>query len=508
MRPRNSVISSYFSEESYKGQDIVNYGARIPLHKCAADELIAKFDKSARQRISKPDQNIQFFELRQEHLFWLRQMWFDPNDPTFPNEIGDHTGIVAVKFIESNIDCSDLDGNYFITHTQVIGGVIWAPSGPGLFMHQLVAGQEGKDLNVPTLLIAESVRKYNTDEFKQYAWLDVGVSYNPKRQDFFQQFAVEKYPIILKKPHNVPVIRLTPFRGFENKREINVPVDLPLSFKDCVTFFPRASYALYGCLKYLDLNQDDTVLIVKTFGSKLISGCVTKQIERVCKWKLYGHDEFLDKDVKAVLIINEFGLIMKQFNDVVKKFKDLNIPVIEDSAWMIGRDRLRNSLADFTIYSCQKTLGINYGGILHGVDLDDDFMWSIGCLDTFKRTKFFNEEDFSLSTVNINKRINLWRYYDSLVRGDCMTPDNCYDYAGAIERGEWMPTVYLQRFKDDAEADAIVERLEDFGIEAGRYWGEPIVYLPIHQNMTEAEVEYMFAVVRGYFNLCRDWKGK
>jgi hypothetical protein len=72
----------------------------------------------------------------------------------------------------------------------------------------------------------------------------------------------------------------------------------------------------------------------------------------------------------------------------------------------------------------------------------------------------------------------------------------------------YLSTVYLQKFKDDTEADAIVARLEEFGIQAGRYWGEPVVYLPIHQSITTEEIEYMFAVVRGYFNLCRDYGKK
>src|SRR3990167_6121514 len=103
-------------------------------------------------------------------------MWFDQKDDTFPTTMDGHTGIVAIN-----------------SSLVVVAGAIWAESGNQLFLHQLVADDYGK--------------RYHD----KYHALDIGVSYNPKRYEFFKNFEVETYPIILKKPFYVPVIRFSPF---------------------------------------------------------------------------------------------------------------------------------------------------------------------------------------------------------------------------------------------------------------------------------------------------------
>ena len=134
--------------------------------------------------------------------------------------------------------------------------------------------------------------------------------------------------------------------------------------------------------------------------------------------------------------------------------------------------------------------------------MTDEFLWSIGCLDAFKRDAYYQAD----RVVDVEKRVILWEYYNMLVdkAGMEITDDK---YRQAITDG-WVPTIYMQKFKDEAECIAIKDRLEEFGIQAGVYWGSSCLYLPIHQNMSMSEVEYMFAVIMGYFNLCKNYNGK
>lgn len=484
---RNSVICPLFEEQSYKGQDIVNYGIKIPLGTMSNDAIFKRFSRNAGRIIEKQPAGLIFQPLEDKHLPMLRELWFDPQDKTFPDTLGtDHFGLVAIM---AGKDAED--------HDMLLGGIIWADVGNRTaFLHQLVSGEHGKKLGIPTHLIWQSVLSYNRED-RSIDMLDIGVSYNPARYKFFENFKVETYPIILKKPFYVPIIRLTPFRRIEELRETREDFDWK---EHKATFFPRGSYALYGGLKHIGVTHGDKVGIVKTFPTHFISGCVTGAIEKTgASWQNWPNERDL-KDLKALVVVHEFGVAANSMTvlSMVHQCKELGIPVIEDCAWS-DKKILQN--ADYSVFSLQKILPVNYGGILMGVHLDDDFMWKIGCLDAFKRERAYFEEE---EDAGEPRRRDLWHLYHRLVTENGMTPDGLCDWEDRAS-AEWMPTVYMQSFASDEEANAIVARLEEFGIQAGRYWGTNSVYLPIHQSMTDEEVRYMFAVVRGYFNLCRDY---
>lgn len=474
---RNPIVSPRFDEESYKGQDVVHAGIRIPLKGYMPLDLLVKFSRRAQRIIKLPADDytgIKYFPMLEDELADLRALWFDPEDKTFPTHLDNHIGITARK-----------DG-------KIIGGVIWAFAGKNLFLHQLISGPEGKELQLPTLLIWQSVIMYCAKQ--AFHSLDIGVSYNPKRYEFFKNFAVETYPIILKKPFYVPVIRLAPFRVMNPMMEHGeVQID------ENATFLPRGNYALFAALKHAGVGPGDLVSVVKTFGSNFLTGCVSSTIEKTgAEWKLR---DIIRTGTKAVVVVHEFGISVYQEKDmeIIEHARSLGIAIIEDCAWRSYRVW---DWSTYAIFSLQKMYPINYGGLLIGAKIDDETLWSWGCLDIVKRERITHEAAFDAGD---DTRKRNWQFYHALAMADGMQSDDCYDYAAAVEAGTWIPTVYMQKFESDEIADAIVARLEEFGIQAGRYWGEPVVYLPIHQNMTTEEIVYMFAVVKGYFNLCRDY---
>lgn len=474
---KNDVVSPRFEEKNYKGQDVVHYGISIPLQVApmmySPTNILEMFSRRA-QRIIQKRIPIEFRKMTDADLPVLRKLWFDENDVTFPNEMGnEHIGIVGTK-----------------ANGEVMGGVIWSYARKDqLFLHQLISGDDGKRIGLPTLLIWESVKRYSYSDIK---YLDIGVSYNPKRYEFFCNFAVEKYPIILKKPFYVPVIRFSPFRSFES---MNKKV---AKLRDDQTFLPRGSYAIYAALKHIGIKEGDQVVIVKTFEGKFISGCVTSTIEKTgASWRLRGWDS--EDKAKALVVIHEFGVPVyrKQDLDFIEWAKRNNVPIIEDCAWRL--DSVMGKQSTYRVYSMQKMCNMNYGGLLSGVKLDNDFLWKIGCYDFVKEKMMYEEIDVK----DHDKRIELWRAFHVLVIGSGMKPFDTCGYAdGKIK---WLPTVYMLDVENEIDAKALVDRLEEFGIQAGRYWGTNAIYVPIHQNMSKAEVEYMFAVIRGYYNLCRDY---
>lgn len=477
---RNKVISPRFDETEYKGQDVVHLGVRIPLQEFTLEDLWDKLGSKLRNKLNNVtiERDIDFMDImlnEVDDLAALRAMWFDPSDPTFPSKM-------------------DLRGHYGIVARskagRVQGGILLKESGSSLFMYQVVTNEEGKDINLAARLIWEAVKRFHG----QFHSIDVGVSYNPKRYQFFKQFAIQTYPIILKRPELVPVIRLAPFRIMNNADHEG---DIVLS-KDA-TFFPRGSYALYAALKNLNIGPGDLVTIVKTFGSNYISGCVVGMVDKTgANWALRELDF---QKTKAVIAVHEFGIPVFQKDDInmLEAARQAGIPVIEDCAWRSYRVW---DWSKYAVMSLSKMYPLNYGGLLIGENIPDDTLWSWGVLDTVKRERFMHEGGFD-SGAETRKRN--WLLYHDLVVSNGMSFDTCFDYKSAVESGAWVPTVYLQRFSSDQEADEVVARLEEFGVQAGHYHGEPLVFLPIHQNMTIAEVEYMFAVVAGYYNLCKDY---
>ena len=469
-----SVVSPRFQEDKYKGQDVVHRGVRIPLG-IGPYKVRESFSRNARRILDKDVEGVTFRDLEQKDLYVLRQFWFDKEDPTFPREMGTHVGMVAV-----------FDGT-------IIGGAIWKPEGQNLFLHQLVTSPSGKGMQIGTHLIWQSVLKFSGGLWHS---LDIGVSYNPGRMAFFKNFAVERYPVILKKPFYVPVIRLSPFRSLADKTKEQ---DLVQWKKWGMTFLPRGIYAIEAALRHINVQPGDHISIVKTFGSEYITRCVTNMIEKLgCTWSLRGFEE----NTKAVIAIHEFGVPVYQEQDmnILDRARKLMMPIIEDCAWMNTQVWEWSS---YQVFSMQKMLNMNYGGVLKGIYIDDEQLWKWGLLDYVKRQAVAWEPEHDSQP---EVRVKNWRLYHKLVTEDGMMPDDCYDYVAAIDSKVWVPTVYMQKFETDEIANDIVARLEEFGIQAGRYWGENVVFLPIHQNMSEREVEYMFAVVRGYFNSCRDFK--
>lgn len=468
----NTHISPRFEEQFYKGQDIVHEGIRIPLKKESLESILEHLDRLVKRTISVvPPFDVVPLEL--SHLAELRKLWFDPSDETFPSEMGDRIGWTAV-----------LSG-------EIIGGIVLSPSGKNLFLHQLISGEKGKELKVPTQLMYWAAKELVGKEWNS---IDVGVSYNPKRYEFFRHFAIETYPVILKKPFQPPTIRLSPFDGFHGVFQEEMKNTLP----ENSTFAPRGTYALLALLKHLGLQKTDCVTIIKTFGSQYIPRCVTDTIEKVCDWRL----GWTNINTKAYLIIHEFGVTCNKLSDEeVSIIKSKGTPIIEDCAW---RDTKALPYSDYWFTSEQKMHSLNYGSIIHGVSIPDDKMWEYGCFDFVKRQDYLKKP--MESSAPMVRAKNWLRMYD-LMKDDGMETDACYDWEGAVRRAEWTPTIMFLRTKDENESKQLVERLNDFGVQAGVYWGEPLVFLPIHQNMSKADVDYVFAVVRGYYNLCANYGG-
>src|SRR5690606_13785846 len=88
-----------------------------------------------------------------------------------------------------------------------------------------------------------------------------------------------------------------------------------------------------------------------------------------------------------------------------------------------------------------------------------------------------------------------WAFLASLFRKDGM-----YTFT-ELEEGV-SPAIF---FLSTDKFQEYFERYQNFGVETGRYYQGNALFLPVHQNLSQAQLEYVYAVYRGSLNLSSNY---
>src|SRR5262245_38657483 len=116
--------------------------------------------------------------------------------------------------------------------------------------------------------------------------------------------------------------------------------------------------AIHLALRALQLARQDVVTILTTTGNFYISGCVTHEIEKFCRWS-----REVEPQTKALLVNHEFGFPYEE----LRALRRFNVPIIEDAAHAFAsnnRDQSAGTVGDFVVYSFPKFFPIQTGGLL------------------------------------------------------------------------------------------------------------------------------------------------
>ncbi len=466
----------------YHGKDLLHEGCLLKIDPDYSWERISgKIRNKIRQaenlnirieRVPGTAKNIQDF----------RTVWFDPNDETLPAKLSPD----EVMYLAYLAD-------------RLIGGLILTPSSQSvLFMHNLGANEEGKRANVTPLLLWHAVKDLVGS---QYHYIDVGVTFRPTLYTFFRNWQTDRYPIIFNPPFIRPDIRLTPFTAndivpYNSTAEYRVE-DFTTLFGQNYTILPRAIHCLKALMKHLGLTSNDNVAVMTTFQTGYLSRCVSGPIEHYCKVT-----DKIDATTKAVVVVHEFGFPHPDTLKLKETCQAKGIPLIEDCAWsygsMIDKKHRIGDVGDYAIFSLPKILPMQYGGVLKGVTISDDDNWNnYQLLDYFKREVVFaqiTELATSLPEANEKRREN-WDYLRDLFARDGFTtfaelPDGVYPGAFLVQ---------LDSFEE------LFERYTAFGVETGRYYQGKALFLPVHQNLTRPQLDYIYGAFRGKLNLSSNY---
>jgi hypothetical protein len=227
----------------------------------------------------------------------------------------------------------------------------------------------------------------------------------------------------------------------------------------------------------LDLRQDDEVLIETTSGSSYVSSCVTDAIAKHCRWA-----RCISERTRAVLLIHEFGFPAR-LSDTAKA---AGLPVIEDCAYALGSQNPEGTIGaigDYVVYSFSKALPMPFGGLLKSPRP------TIGASALSPRGRhvlpFLLENHLPRLEAACRRRHELFEEYRQRFGSVGLLP--------LFEPGPWVvPHSFVVAMPDQREAETIKPLLHKAGIISSVLYGGGGYFLPNHQSLSAAAIDYIF----------------
>lgn len=378
----------------YIGKDLIHTGSALELD---PEKLRSSLAHSARKNVRKAQRfgfEIERRDGTPEELDALRALWYLPEDPNFPEELGP----------DDVLYLAHLDG-------ELVGGMILVPVGTHYFLNNLLADDRGKAGQLQSLLLWNAVHDLADSGF---GYIDIGVSYRPNLQRFFKQWRSFEYPVLFNPPHLAPRI------GFQPFQRLTTP--------------PEA------------IDRD--------------------AIAELCHGRPFT---ILPSRDIAFEVAGERGL----------DAREVVAPALDAEACEI---------VDLT-----RLLPVAHGALLVGEAIDTKELWNRhGCYD-FVKTEYL-ERVLTVAAANWTdlwaSRLIVWQQYAAhFEREDAeLVPSGAF------------PSSFAMRVEG---AHALAERYASFGVET--FVADGALHLPCHQELNEAEIEYVYAIYRGHLNLCSAW---
>lgn len=299
--------------------------------------------------------------------------------------------------------------------------------------------------------------------------------------------------IINPDPYSLPAYRIGPFRTIDLSVNHCLP-DSELIDEYFKKRFRGRDYvytengrkAINIALASYQLEKNDVVTILTTSGNYYISGCVTHEIEKFCKWS-----RDIKSETKILFVNHEFGY---PFTDL-QRLQDYKLPIIEDCAGsFFSNDENENigNIGDFVIYSFPKMFPLQAGGLLlsnrTGRIETQEQLDNLTCryVKNVLSAQIVNEEEI------IRKRLSNYKILRSL-----------FNSLGFSERfpleSGTVPGVFLFR-TDDYHID-LPELKKYFwahGVQCSVFYGEDAFFIPVHQALTEQDLSYFHEIMKSF----------
>lgn len=301
--------------------------------------------------------------------------------------------------------------------------------------------------------------------------------------------------IINPDPYSLPAYRIGPFRTHDLSINHSLPdSDLIDEYfnerflgRDYI-YTENGRKAINLALQFYKLKIDDVVTIVTTSGNFYISGCVTNEIEKFCKWS-----RNIEDSTKLIFVNHEFGY---PYSDL-KKLKEYKLPIIEDCAGSFFSRDIKNeigNIGDFVIYSFPKMFPLQIGGLL--------------VCNSPKGLKKVNQIPPArlrhVKNVLSNHIKNKERIIGDRISNYYFLKEK-FESIGFLERFQLdngtVPGVFM--FRDYALNLDLPELKKYFyahGIQCSLFYGEESFFIPVHQALNEYDMLYFHEVMKSFIH--------
>lgn len=275
-----------------------------------------------------------------------------------------------------------------------------------------------------------------------------------------------------------PPVRIAPFsgrylyRGEASESQMRSCLEYLGERFGTYTVQPKARICIDKALGHYALQPDDVVTILTASGNFYISSCVTKAIEKVCRWSM----EITPK-TKVLLVNHEFGYPFRNWDFALS----FNLPIIEDCAYaFLTSDDNIGKHGDFVIYSLPKAFPMQMGAILKS---------NVECsIDEDEDVKRYVLNSLALEIENIpeisSRRLANMNHYLSR-----LAPLGVRPFFGSAVEGV-VPGTFLFSWAEDIDYPALKKFMQYNGVECSCFYGKPAFFIPVHQNLTENELDY------------------
>lgn len=293
-------------------------------------------------------------------------------------------------------------------------------------------------------------------------------------------------------PYLQPAYRISPFKtedvtknnSFASSEKIDDYFSKRFSDKQ-YHYTETGRTAINIALSQHDLQLDDVVTIFTTTNNFYVSGCITKEIEKFCKWS-----RKIEPNTKLIFLNHEFGYPIKN----AAQYLTHNLPIIEDCCHCFFSKNLDNSIGnigDFVIFSFPKMFPIQIGGLLvsknkihplHGLMSKEQLVYTKNVLS------FYVTEEKEI----IEKRKANYNYLLEKINSNNFSPRFDSDELA-------IPGVFMFRVINK-KIDLAQLKLHFYahGVQCSVFYGEETFFIPVHQGLNNGDLDYFIEILNSF----------
>jgi hypothetical protein len=455
----------------YIGKDVITQGALLHLDPKKAWTLLRS---RAKQGIRKARRaGVKIVESRDLSL--MAKVWYDPDTLCERLEPGQRLFLAYLG-------------------DDLIGGIIVTPvTRNTLFYHYGGTSEQGRAVEANACLLWHVVEEFQNSSFE---YLDVGVSFRPQLQHYFQKYCTQPYPILFRPPEEAlrPHFGLYPFSAADlewvEQQTVAINTQLLEYFDSEFTYMPSGTFALQSALRALDLPKRALIGVWASAGEASYVEELTRR---------FG-DRYVfaarSSEAQARLIAHRWGVPCAE----AESLSTDSVPLIEDCCDFLYDDPGEphpGSYGRYAVFDFARWFPMQFGAALVGQYFPDQAVWDrFHCLDVTKRNVIRE-----LLQIHWPRRAD----YAAARRANWKSCRELFMLVGMdsfVAEPPDLPLVFLLRAEDRYPASEIRARLMEFGITVEVDTRDRVVALPCHAGLTRRHMEYVFAAFRGMVNPC------